>query len=156
MELASRYDTPIVEDDPYGQLRYEGHHLPSLVKVDAEHHGCAHGERTFRGGVLYLGSLSKTLAPGFRLGWVVAPAEVIERLVHLKQGADLHTSTFTQMVAYEVARGGFLDRHVRLIRRIYGDRRDAMLRAMKVHFPRASAGRIPTAACSCGSPCRTA
>jgi len=135
VELASRYGTPIVEDDPYGQLRYEGHHLPPLVKVDAEYHGCAHGERAFRGGVLYLGTLSKTLAPGFRLGWVVAPTEVIEKLVQLKQGTDLHTSTFTQMVAYEVARGGFLDRHVSVIRKVYGDRRDAMLRALKAHFP---------------------
>lgn len=133
--LASRHGIPIVEDDPYGQLRYEGHHLPSLVKVDAEYHGCAHGERAFRGGVLYLGTLSKTLAPGLRLGWVVAPVEVIQRLVRLKQGTDLHTSTFVQMLAYEVARGGFLDRHVRVIRKVYGDRRDAMLRALKIHFP---------------------
>jgi 2-aminoadipate transaminase len=135
VELASRYGTPIVEDDPYGQLRYEGHHLPPLVKVDAEYHGCANGERAFRGGVLYLGTMSKTLAPGLRLGWVVAPLEVIQKLVQLKQGTDLHTSTLTQMVAYEVARGGFLDRHVRVIRKVYGDRRDAMLRALKAHFP---------------------
>jgi len=126
---------PIVEDDPYGQLRYEGHHLPPLVKVDAEYHGCAQGERAFRGGVLYLGTLSKTLAPGLRLGRVVAPVEVVEKLTQLKQGTDLHTSTFTQMVAHEVARGGFLDGHVRVIRKLYGDRRDAMLRALKAHFP---------------------
>jgi 2-aminoadipate transaminase len=135
VELASRYGCPIVEDDPYGQLRYEGRHLPPLVKVDAEYHGCANGERGFRGGVVYLGTLSKTLAPGFRLGWVVAPPEVIEKLVQLKQGTDLHTSTFIQMVAHEVARGGFLDRHVRQIRKVYGDRRDAMLRALETHFP---------------------
>jgi 2-aminoadipate transaminase len=135
VELASRYGVPIVEDDPYGQLRYEGHHLPSLVKVDAEAHGCAHGERAFRGGVLYLGTLSKTLAPGLRLGWVVAPVEVIGKLVQLKQGTDLHTSTFVQMLAYEVARSGFLDRHVRVIRKVYGDRREAMLRALEAYFP---------------------
>ncbi len=135
VELASRYGTPIVEDDPYGQLRFEGHHLPPLVKVDAEFHGCANGERAFRGGVLYLGTLSKTLAPGLRLGWVVAPEEVVRKLVQLKQGTDLHTSTFTQMVAYEVARGGFLDRHVRVIRKVYGERRDAMLEALDRHFP---------------------
>jgi 2-aminoadipate transaminase len=135
VELASRYGTPIVEDDPYGQLRYEGDHLPPLVTVDAELHGCASGERAFRGGVLYLGTLSKTLAPGLRIGWVVAPEEVIEKLVQLKQAADLHTSTFTQMVAYEVARGGFLDHHVRVIRRTYRERRDAMLAAIERHFP---------------------
>jgi 2-aminoadipate transaminase len=134
VELSAHYHTPIVEDDPYGQLRYEGEHLPSLVRLDAELHGCASGE-AFRGAVLYLGTFSKTLAPGLRLGWVVAPAEVIGKLVQLKQGADLHTSTFTQMLAYEVARGGFLDEHVRLIRSVYGERRDAMLRAMETHFP---------------------
>ena len=135
VELAAHYGVPIVEDDPYGQLRYEGEHLPPLVKVDASLHGCAQGERAFRGAVLYLGTLSKTLAPGLRLGWIVGPEEVIRKLVQLKQGADLHTSTFGQMVAYEVARGGFLDRHVRVIRDVYRARRDAMLRAMEAHFP---------------------
>jgi 2-aminoadipate transaminase len=135
VELASHYGIPIVEDDPYGQLRYEGEHLPPLVRLDAEFHGCANGERAFRGAVLYLGTLSKTLAPGLRLGWVVAPEEVIARLVQAKQGADLHTSTFTQMVAYETARGGFLDRHVRRIREVYRPRRDAMLAALGRYFP---------------------
>lgn len=135
VELAERYGTPVVEDDPYGQLRYEGDHLPPLVKLDADRSGCAHGERSFRGRVLYLGTLSKTLAPGLRIGWVVAPEEVIVKLAQMKQGADLHTSTFAQMVAYETARGGFLDRHVRRIRAVYGARRDAMLQALARHFP---------------------
>lgn len=135
IELASHYGVPIVEDDPYGQLRYEGSHLPPLVKLDAEYHGCANGERVFSGSVLYLGTLSKVLAPGLRLGWVVAPAQVIAKLVQLKQGTDLHTSTFTQMLAHEAARGGFLDRHVPVIRRVYSGRRDAMLAAMEAHFP---------------------
>ena len=135
VELASRYGIPILEDDPYGQLRYEGAHLPPLVKLDAELHGCAKGERSFRGGVMYLGTLSKTLAPGFRIGWVVAPGEVIRKLVQLKQGSDLHTGTFAQMLAYEVARGGFLDRHVQRIRRVYRERRDRMLAAAQAYFP---------------------
>lgn len=135
VELASRYGTPIVEDDPYGQLRYEGRHLPPLVKIDAEHHGSARHGRPYRGGVIYLGSLSKTLAPGLRIGWIVAPGEVVARLVQMKQGMDLHTSTFSQMVAFEVARGGFLDRHVRRVREIYGARRDAMLAALERFFP---------------------
>lgn len=135
IELASHYGTPIVEDDPYGQLRYEGEHLPPIVKIDAEFHGCANGERAFRGGVLYLGTLSKTLAPGLRLGWIVAPEEVVRRLVQMKQGTDLHTGTFVQMLAYETARGGFLDGHVRRIRKVYGERRDAMLAALEREFP---------------------
>jgi 2-aminoadipate transaminase len=135
VELAAHYGTPIVEDDPYGQLRYQGEHLPPLVKVDADLHGCAHGERGFRGSVLYLGTLSKTLAPGLRIGWVVAPEEVIGKLAILKQGADLHSSTFAQMVAFEAAQGGFLDRHVKVIRRVYTERRDAMLAALERHAP---------------------
>jgi 2-aminoadipate transaminase len=69
------------------------------------------------------------------LGWIVAPPEVISKLAQLKQGADLHTSTFTQFVAYEVARDGFLDKHVKLIRQIYSERRDVMLQALKDSFP---------------------
>jgi len=135
VELASHYGVPIVEDDPYGQLRYEGEHLPSIVVLDADFHGCRSGSQAYRGDVMYLGTLSKTLAPGFRLGWVVAPEDVIARLAMLKQGADLHTSTFAQMVAYETARAGFLDRHVQRIRAAYRERRDAMLKALEAHFP---------------------
>jgi 2-aminoadipate transaminase len=75
------------------------------------------------------------LAPGLRLGWIVAPPEVISKLTQLKQGADLHTSTFVQIVAYEVARDGFLDEHVKLIRGVYRERRDAMLEALQAEFP---------------------
>ncbi|MGE5345351.1 MAG: PLP-dependent aminotransferase family protein [Acidithiobacillales bacterium] len=135
IELANHYGTPIVEDDPYGQLRYEGDHLPPLVTLDADFHGCASGERAFTGNVIYLSTLSKTLAPGLRIGWVVAPESVVRKLVQIKQAADLHTSTFSQHVAYEVAREGFLDRHVRRIRAVYGVRRDAMLSALERHFP---------------------
>jgi 2-aminoadipate transaminase len=84
---------------------------------------------------MYLGTLSKVLAPGLPLGWVVAPEEVIAKLAQLKQGADLHTSTLTQMVAYETALGGFIDQHVGFIRRVYRERRDAMLAAMDRSFP---------------------
>ena len=133
--LAARAGIPIVEDDPYGQLRYESEHVPSLVRIDAETHGCGSGERAFTGNVLYLSTLSKTLAPGLRVAWVVAPEVVISKLVQIKQGADLHSSTFCQHVAYEVAKGGFLDSHVRRIRAVYGERRDAMLRALDRFAP---------------------
>ncbi len=135
VELANHYGAPIVEDDPYGQLRYEGDHLPPLVQIDAEFHGCAREECDFTGDVLYLSTLSKTLAPGLRIAWVVAPESVISRLVQMKQGADLHSSTFCQMVAYEVAKDGFLDKHVKRIREVYGERRNAMLGALERHFP---------------------
>ena len=133
IELADQYGVPIVEDDPYGQLRYEGEHLPSIVVLDSQFRD--DGTPCYRGNVIYLSTFSKTLAPGIRLGWVVAPPEVIGKLVQAKQGADLHTATFNQVVAYEVSRGGFLDRHIHTIRDVYGERRDLMLAAMDRDFP---------------------
>ena len=134
IRLADQHGVPILEDDPYGQLRYEGDHLPSLVNLDAEYRGLA--RVGYSGNVLYLSTFSKTLAPGLRLGWIIGPPDVIQRLAQAKQGVDLHTSTFVQLVAYEVARSGFLDRHVRRLRSAYATRRDAMLSAMSKHFPR--------------------
>jgi 2-aminoadipate transaminase len=133
VELADHYGVPILEDDPYGQLRYEGEHIPSIVSVDADYQ--SNNGHTYTGNVIYLSTFSKTLTPGLRLGWIVAPEEVIERLVLAKQGTDLHTSTFAQMIAYEVSRGGFLDEHVRVLRHAYRERRDAMLAAMTELFP---------------------
>jgi 2-aminoadipate transaminase len=124
---------PIIEDDPYGQLRYEGENLPSIVTMDNEFR--QNGSAEYRGNVIYLSTFSKILAPGLRLAWVIAPNEVILKLVQAKQGADLHTATFNQIVAFEVARGGFLDRHIWLIRRVYGERRNVMLDAMEELFP---------------------
>jgi 2-aminoadipate transaminase len=131
--LADRFGIPIIEDDPYGQLRYEGEHLPPLIVLDRENLRRDDGYSI--GNVIYLSTFSKTLSPGLRLGWIVAPPSVIAKLVQLKQGADLHTSTFTQMVAYEVARDNFLDEHIKLIRRVYGERRAVMLDALQEFFP---------------------
>lgn len=131
--LADQYGVPIVEDDPYGQLRYEGDHLPSIVVLDSQFRDDT--TPCYRGNVIYLSTFSKTLAPGLRLGWVVAPPEVISKLVQAKQGADLHTATFNQLVAFEVARGGFLDRHIHTIRDVYGRRRNLMMTAMEREFP---------------------
>jgi 2-aminoadipate transaminase len=133
IEIADRYGVPIIEDDPYGQLRYEGENLPSIVSMDNEFR--RNGSNEYRGNVIYLSTFSKTLAPGLRLAWVIAPTQVIRKLVQAKQGADLHTATFNQIVAFEVGRGGFLDRHIWLIRRIYGERRNIMLDAMEELFP---------------------
>jgi 2-aminoadipate transaminase len=132
--LAEEYGIPIVEDDPYGQLRFEGEHLKPLVTLDAEYEGCE-GNNSYTGNVIYTSTFSKTLAPGLRLGWIVAPKDVVFKLVQMKQGTDLHTSSFDQMVAYEVARGGFLDQHVRRIRTVYRQRRDLMLQTMEETFP---------------------
>ena len=133
IELADQYGVPIVEDDPYGQLRYEGEHLTSVVVMDSQFRdNCS---VCYRGNVIYLSTFSKILAPGLRLAWVIAPPEVIRKMVQAKQGADLHTATFNQLVAYEVARGGFLDRHIKVIRSVYRERRDTMLAAMDGYFP---------------------
>ncbi|MCS7060834.1 MAG: PLP-dependent aminotransferase family protein [Anaerolineae bacterium] len=132
VELAARHGVPIVEDDPYGQLRFEGEALPSLVSL-AAHTSMAN--TAYHGSVIYLSSFSKILAPGFRLAWVCADPEVIVTLTRGKQGADLHTSTLSQNIAYEVAKDNFLDRHLEVIRQTYRTRRDVMLAAMQQHFP---------------------
>ncbi len=135
VRIAEKYDVPIIEDDPYGQLRYEGEHETPLIVIDAQQrpNGCNNGFIT--GNVIYLSTFSKTLCPGFRVAWMVGPEDVIARVVQAKQGADLHTGTLAQMVAYETARGGFLDRHVREIRKMYKENRDLMLGLMEELFP---------------------
>jgi 2-aminoadipate transaminase len=133
IDLADRAGVPIIEDDPYGQLRYEGQNLPSAVVLDGQLRD--NGDQCYRGNVIYLSTFSKILAPGLRLAWVIAPPEVIHKLVQAKQGADLHTATFNQMVAYEVSRAGFLDRHIKFICKVYSERRDVMLAAMDRYFP---------------------
>jgi len=138
VDLANDYGVPLVEDDPYGELRFEGEHLPLIIALDGQKlakAGKIHPNGFFRSNVLYLSTFSKTLAPGLRLGWVVAPTEVVQKLVQAKQGADLHTSTFTQMVAYEVIHGNFLENHIRRIRAVYRQRRDAMLAALEQYAP---------------------
>lgn len=137
VRLSNKYGIPLVEDDPYGALRYEGQHLPPLVALDADYQTESgfNGHGFMEGNVIYLGTFSKTLAPGLRLGWVVAPVEVIDQLVMAKQGTDLHSSIFDQMLAYEALTTGFLDEHIRHIRQIYKERRDVMLAALARYFP---------------------
>lgn len=135
VELAARYDVLILEDDPYGQLRYEGEHRTPLIVLDDERaRGGLPSERG-EARVVYTSTLSKLVAPGFRVGWVTGPASVIQSLVLMKQGADLHTSTFSQMVAFETCHGGFLDAHVRKLRAVYAERRDAMFQALSEFMP---------------------
>lgn len=133
VELADRYGVPIVEDDPYGQLRFEGEHLPSVVSLDSEYRG---DDGCYTGNVVYLSTFSKLLAPGIRLAWVIAPEQVIRKFVQTKQAADLNTAAFNQMVAYQVGKDGFLDEHVKTIRATYKERRDVMLEMMDEMFPR--------------------
>lgn len=121
-EIAIRLNLPIVEDDPYGQLRYEGEDLSPICSLVPE--------RT-----MYLGTFSKTLTPGLRLGWIVCPEVLMQRFVMAKQGADLHTATFPQYVANDICQRGFIKPHVQRLRRVYKERRDTMLEALAEFWP---------------------
>ncbi len=133
VELADKYGTPIIEDDPYGQIRFEGEHLPPVAVIDSQYRG--ENGTSYDGNVIYLSTFSKLLAPGLRIAWAIGPESVMRRMVQAKQGADLHTSTINQMAAYEVSKNNFIDKHVEIIRATYKERRDAMLEAMEELFP---------------------
>jgi 2-aminoadipate transaminase len=116
-------DTLLIEDDPYGDLRFTGHVKPSFKELMA-------------GNTILLGSFSKTLAPGLRLGWIVAPAALMQKLITAKQATDLHTSHFTQSIVYEYLRDNDADEHIRTIRGVYGRQCQSMQDSMQRHFPR--------------------
>ena len=113
---------PLVEDNPYGELWFDQAPPAPLAALWPE-------------GVVYLGSFSKVLTPGFRLGYLVAPAELYPKLLQAKQAADLHTPGFNQRVVYEVIKNGFLDQHVPTIRARYQRQCDAMADALQRHLP---------------------
>ena len=123
VELAAKYGTPIIEDDPYGELRFEGEDLPPIMVLHKQN-------------VIYLSTFSKILAPGIRLGWVVAPEAIIGKLVLAKQSTDLHTSTLIQMITHDIVKRGILKAHAKEIRRVYGERRRLMTATMEKHFPK--------------------
>lgn len=136
IELAARYDIPIIEDDPYSQLRFEGEPLPSLTELEnARQQKGELRAQPYQGNVVLLNTFSKVLTPGLRVAWIMGPIPLIRKLILAKQGTDLHTATFNQMIAYEIAREGFLEEHVPEIRRLYRQRRDVMLAALEEHFP---------------------
>lgn len=141
IELANRYNVPMIEDDPYGKLIFEGEMLPPIASLDAKFHDCE--APCFDGNVIYTSTFSKILAPGLRIGWVIAPAEVVKKMVQAKQGADLQCSTFDQYVAYELASGDWLPDHVETIRRVYKERRDAMLQAFEDFMPEGTTWTTP-------------
>jgi 2-aminoadipate transaminase len=136
IELTERYGVPIIEDDPYSPLRFEGEPLPSLFALEsARQNAGGMREQPYQGNVVLLNTFSKVLAPGLRVAWMVGPAPVIRKLVLAKQGADLHTATLNQMIAYELLSSGFLEEHIPLIRKLYCERRDVMLAALSAYFP---------------------
>lgn len=124
-QLAARYALPVLEDDPYGELRFAGSPQTPLAGLPGGH------------AWIYLGTSSKILAPGLRVAWLVTSEKsVFDRLVTAKQSTDLHTSTLTQRMVWETVRqDGFLDGHLNVLRRVYGQRRNAMLSALQTYFP---------------------
>ena len=125
-EISSRYSIPIVEDNPYGELRYSGQKLPSLKSMNRDN------------SVIYMGTFSKVMCPGFRLGYTIAPVEYVNRANLLKQALDLSSSTFSQYVAWLYLKKGIMKTMIPKAINLYRKKRDSMLKALEESFPEGS------------------
>ncbi|KNF07135.1 aromatic-amino-acid aminotransferase 1 [Gottschalkia purinilytica] len=123
IEIANKYDLIIIEDNPYGELRFEGEIPPSVKSFDVE------------GRVVFLGTFSKTFCPGFRLAWTCASEEILSKFILVKQSSDLQASTISQMELSKFINKYDLDKHVEKIKSVYRRRRDIMMKTMKEEFP---------------------
>ena len=123
VELAQRYDLVIFEDDPYGDLRFEGRHLPPIMSLDTS------------GRVIHMRSTSKTFAPGLRVAWTIGPPDMIRKMVVAKQFVDVTTNTLAQYILLEFIRSGLLEKRIKLNNRHYKRKRDFMLEQLEIHFP---------------------
>lgn len=123
LEIAEKYDIPILEDDPYVELRYSGEDVPSIKSMDRN------------GLVIYVSTFSKIFAPGIRLGWIIAEKELARKITIAKQGTDLCTNIFCQYLANEYIKSGTMDRQIPKIRKMYKRKRDKMLSSLKKYFP---------------------
>lgn len=132
VELADRYEVPIIEDDPYGLLRYDGEPLPALRALDESW-------------VFYVGSFSKLLAPALRLGWMVVPEALITQLTVIKESLDLETSALIQRSVAAYLDRGLLDSHLERLRSEYRTRRNVMLEALERDFPQGARWTKPSA-----------
>jgi DNA-binding transcriptional MocR family regulator len=129
LDLADRLDMTLIEDAAYRELRFAGEAPPTLLSLDIARSGSIEAART-----LFCGTFSKTISPALRLGWVCGPRVVIEKLVLLKQGADLHVSTINQMVAHRTVSEGY-EQHLGMLRAAYGGKARATLAALERHMP---------------------
>ena len=125
LAVAEERDLLIIEDNPYGLLRFEGKSVPPMASSGSRH-------------VVYLGTLSKIVSPGIRVGWAYGPPPIIDRLATLKQGADLCSSALNQMFAEEYIRLGYWEKNLEVLKRVYLSRRNAMLSALEKNFPEGS------------------
>jgi 2-aminoadipate transaminase len=121
-EILQGTKTIFIEDDPYGELRFTGERKRSFKEILPDN-------------TVLLGSFSKTVVPGFRIGWVAAPEQIMEKLIIAKQATDLHTSHFTQSIIYWYLKENDVNAHISLIRQVYGRQCQAMLDSIKKHFP---------------------
>jgi len=123
VELANKYNVAVVEDNPYGELRFEGEIHPAIKHFDTE------------GRVIFLGTFSKIFSPGVRLGWIAADKEVLHKFVMIKQGADLQSSTLDQIAVYRFLEDYDIEAHIDKIKKVYKRRKELMLNTMKEEFP---------------------
>lgn len=123
MNVVGAYDFPIIEDDPYGELRYDGEKMKALKSLDT------------KGQLIFLGSFSKIFMPGLRLAWMAASPEILDKAVKLKQAVDLQSSSFAQRQAYYYMKRYDINEHVRNLVQVYGKRRTLMCETMKQYFP---------------------
>ncbi len=128
LDLAEQYDIPVVEDDPYGELRFEGVAPPLLTAIDVQRHGAPRY-------VLYTSTFSKLLAPGLRIGWITGPDTLLHKFVQVRQGVDLHTGSLSQAIAYEACKERLPQRNLPRILALYRERRDTMLAALEREMP---------------------
>ena len=122
-ELSARYDIPVIEDNPYGELRFEGESLPSIKSFDKV------------GNILCTGSFSKIFCPGFRIGWIAGDKDIIRKYVLVKQGTDLQCNTIAQMTIAEYLKRYDIDKHIGKIVKVYRKRRDIAMECIERYFP---------------------
>jgi 2-aminoadipate transaminase len=124
LQLAYKFEIPILEDSPYRDLRFAGQAVPAIYSLDTENQ------------VIVLGTFSKLLCPGLRLAWIIAPTEWMDRMIVAKQGMDLCSPSYTQLIVAEFLKRGYLQAQVESIRKLYATKREAMLAALRKHMPR--------------------
>lgn len=122
-ELSARYSVAVVEDNPYGELRFEGKSLPSIKSFDKE------------GNILCAGSFSKIFCPGFRIGWIAGDKDIIRKYVLVKQGTDLQCNTIAQMTIAEYLKRYDIDKHINRIVEVYKRRKDIAIQCIERYFP---------------------
>ncbi|MDO5836028.1 MAG: PLP-dependent aminotransferase family protein [Methanobacterium sp.] len=120
-EILTKHNTILVEDNPYGEIRFMGEDIPPIKSMIPDS--------------ILFGTFSKIVSPGMRMGWIVAPPEVMEKLVTAKQASDLHSNYFTQRVVYQYLQDNNVDNHIQNIRKLYKSQRDQMVQSIREYLP---------------------